>query len=219
MKCSLKNKRILITCGPTAVPIDAMRIISNLSSGTLGQMIACDFAKAGARVTLLEGPVAQPLISKSVNIRKFMFFDEFNTLIQKEVKKTYHACIHAAAVSDYKIKKPWPGKLSSQLKTVTLTLVPTQKIIDQIKRLNPNLFLVGFKLESNLTEASAKRKTRKLFQTSRCDLVVANSLKGGRYTGYVLGPGGKFLGAAKSRKALSETLVRLTKKSLLEKSL
>jgi len=57
----LKNKRILITCGPTWVPIDGMRVISNRSSGQLGQTIAQDLTKAGAKVTLLEGPVERPL--------------------------------------------------------------------------------------------------------------------------------------------------------------
>ena len=59
------NKKVLITCGPTGVPIDTMRIISNLSSGSLGQMIAEDFIKAGAKVTLLEGPVT-PFIDLSI---------------------------------------------------------------------------------------------------------------------------------------------------------
>ncbi|MCH7561180.1 MAG: hypothetical protein IIC67_07430 [Thaumarchaeota archaeon] len=81
----LNNKKVLITCGPTGVPIDTMRIISNLSSGTLGQMIARDFAKAGAKVTLLEGPVTKPLKSGSIKILKFVFFDEFIELIKKEI--------------------------------------------------------------------------------------------------------------------------------------
>ena len=90
-KCSLKNKRILITCGPTWVPVDTMRVISNQSTGTLGQMIAEGFAKAGAKVTLLEGPVTRQLKSKSVKVLKFVFFDEFD---RKHVAA--HVQMHAA---------------------------------------------------------------------------------------------------------------------------
>ena len=107
----LRNKKVLITCGPTWIPIDAMRVISNQSTGTLGQMIAEDFAKAGAKVTLLEGPVTRELKSKTIKILKFVFFDEFTGLIKKELKKKVDICIHAAAVSDYKLKKPGRKKI------------------------------------------------------------------------------------------------------------
>lgn len=210
----LKNKRVLITCGPTWVPIDAMRVISNQSTGTLGQMIAEDFKRAGAKVTLLEGPVAQPLKSKSIKVLKFTFFDEFAALIKTESKKKYDVCIHAAAVSDYKIKKPRRTKLSSRLKALKLELVPTPKIIRQIKQWNPKLFLVGFKLESNITRTTAKQKSRTLFQKAKCDLVVANSSRGQNYTGYIFDMENNCLAHKQSRKQISNTLVSIVKEAL-----
>ena len=210
----LKNKKILITCGPTGVPIDTMRIISNLSSGTLGQMIARDFAKAGAKVTLLEGPVTKPLKSGSIKILKFVFFDEFIELIKKELRKKYDICIHAAAVSDYKIKRPRKTKMSSQLKTLVLELVPTQKIINDIKRLNKKLFLVGFKLESKTTKASAKQRSKVLFRKGKCDLVVANSIQGQKYLGYILDKRYTFLAYKRSRRELSKALVNIVEKRI-----
>jgi len=210
----LKNKKVLITCGPTGVPIDTMRMISNLSSGALGQMMAEDFAKAGAKVTLLEGPVSRPLRSRSIHILKFMFFDELLALIKKELKKKYDVCLHAAAVSDYRIKKPRKSKVSSQLKTLVLELVPTRKIINEIKRLNRNLFLVGFKLESKITKASAKQRSRALFQKAQCDLVVANSVQGQKYKGYILNKRNALLAHKKSRKQLSKALVDIVGKTL-----
>lgn len=191
-----------------------MRIISNLSSGTLGQMIARDFVSAGAKVTLLEGPVTEPLKSKSITVLKFIFFDEFITLIKRELRKKYDVCIHAAAVSDYKIKKPRKTKISSRLKTLLLELVPTQKIINDIKRLNQKLFLVGFKLESKITKASAKQKSRTLFQKGKCDLVVANSIQGKKYSGYILDKHNTFLAHKQSRKQLSKALVNIVRKKL-----
>lgn len=191
-----------------------MRIISNLSSGTLGQMIARDFANAGAKVTLLEGPVTTPLKSKTITILKFIFFDEFIALIKKELRKKYDICIHAAAVSDYKIKRPRKTKVSSQLKTLVLELVPTKKIINDIKRLNNKLFLVGFKLESKITKASAKQRSQILFQKGKCDLVVANSVHGQKYSAYILDKQNTFFAHKRSRKQLSKALVDIVKKQI-----
>jgi len=210
----LKGKRVLITCGPTWVPVDAMRVISNQSTGTLGQAIAKDFTKAGAKVTLLEGPVARPLESRSVKVLKFTFFDEFAKLIKKELKKKYAVCIHAAAVSDYRVEKPKRTKLSSQLKKLKLELVPTQKIIHLIKRMNPKLFLVGFKLESKVTRASARKKSQTLFKKSKCDLVVANSVQGRKYSGYILDKNNTCLAHNTSRNQLSKTLVNMVRESI-----
>jgi len=188
-----------------------MRVISNLSSGALGQILAKDFTKAGAKVTLLEGPVTQPLQSKSIKIRKFLFFDEFAPLFKRELKKKFDVCIHAAAVSDYKIKNPRQEKINSRHKTLKLKLVPTQKIIQCIKPLNPQIFLVGFKLESKLTKTLAKQKSRDLFQNSQCDLVVANTLQGQRYSGFILDKNGDFLAHQQSRQRISTALIKIVK--------
>jgi len=177
-------------------------------------MIARDFEKAGAKVTLLEGPVTKPLKSKSIAILKFMFFDEFITLIKKELRKKYDICIHAAAVSDYKIKRPRKTKVSSQFKTLVLELVPTKKIINDIKHLNKKLFLVGFKLESKMTRASAKQRSRNLFQEGQCDLVVANTVQGQKYSGYILDNRNTFLAHKQSRSQLSRALVDIIKKKI-----
>jgi len=177
-------------------------------------MIARDFTKAGAKVTLLEGPVTNPLRSKSITILKFLFFDEFFTLIKKELRKKYDVCIHAAAVSDYKIKKPHKMKVSSRLKTLVLELVPTKKIINDIKLLNKKIFLVGFKLESKMTKASAKQRSRVLFQKGKCDLVVANAVQGQKYSAYILDKQYTFLAHKQSRGQLSKALVDIVKKRL-----
>ena len=142
------------------------------------------------------------------------FFDEFVTLIQKELRKKYDVCVHAAAVSDYKIKRPRKTKVSSQLKTLVLELVPTQKVIDEIKRLNKNIFLVGFKLESKITKATAKQKSRVLFQKAKCDLVVANSAQGQKYSGYILNKRNAFLAHKQSRAQISKALVNTVGKIL-----
>ena len=140
-----------------------------------------------------------------------MFFDELSALVKKEARKKYDVCIHAAAVSDYKMKTHKRTKLSSKLKNLKLDLVPTTKIINQIKRLNPNIFLVGFKFEPNITKTTAKQKTNGLFTKSRCDLVIANSLRGRKYSGYILNRDKVILGHNNSRKKMSQALVNIVK--------
>lgn len=210
-KNPLKNKKVLITCGPTWIPIDGIRVISNRSTGKLGQTLAQYLAKEGSQVTLLEGPVNESLRSNSIRLVKFQFFDELNVLIKKELKKPCDIFIHAAAVSDYKLKQTHKSKIRSGLKGLQLKLIPTLKIINQIKQLNPEVFLVGFKLESKITKNSAVHKSLHLFKEAKCDLVVANALIKNRYVSYIINRQKHSLGFETSRKNLARRLIHLLK--------
>lgn len=214
MDHSLKNKKILITCGPTWVPIDSVRVVSNISSGALGQQIALDCAQAGAKVTLLEGPVAVPLKSRSVKVFKFHFFDELQQFTSQLLYQKPDAVIYAAAVADYQLKKPLAGKLSSKAKSLKLELTATPKLIQTVKRQQPKTFLVGFKLEPAVSSSSAKKKINKLFSEAGCDIVVANQVSAQGYKGFILDKLNNSLGTAKSRKAMSKTLVRILSERL-----
>src|SRR3989338_2564724 len=115
----LKNKKILVTCGPTWVAIDDTRVLSNISTGALGQMIASQLKAKGAKVTVLQGPTHQ-FKSASIQIYHFTFFDELKNLLNRVLKKNYDVIIHAAAVSDYRLKTPFKKKISSSLKNLNL---------------------------------------------------------------------------------------------------
>ena len=186
-------KRILITSGPTWVPIDDARIISNRSSGRLGKILVQEFRKKGARVHLLEGPLR---------------FEEFLKSLKKELKNNYNIVIHAAAVSDYQLKKSFKRKLSSQLKNLKLDLIPTPKIIDLVKKTAPGVFLVGLKLESALTKKNVYQKCGRLFKDANCNLVVANSVKKEKYRAYILDKT-KVLAEAFSREELAKKLIKV----------
>ena len=214
MGYSLKNKKILITCGPTWVPIDAVRVVSNVSSGELGQRIALDCARSGAKVTLLEGPVTVPLSSRSIRILKFRFFDELQKLLNQELRKNVDAVIHAAAVADYKFKVPVRHKLSSEKKTLKLEFIAAPKLIRIIKRVQPKTFLVGFKLEPNITRESAHRKAKDLFRVADCDVVVANALTARGYKGFILDKHNTISASAADRKKMAKVLVRILSERL-----
>ncbi|NLE65662.1 MAG: phosphopantothenoylcysteine decarboxylase [Elusimicrobia bacterium] len=179
MATPLVNKRVLITSGPTSVPVDDVRVITNRSTGEMGRLIANACAKAGARVSLLEGAVTTtvPLL-KNISVRKFFLFDELDRLLDAELKKAPEVVIHAAAVSDFRPRKIFKGKIGSSDKQ-TIRLVPTKKLVVGIKKAAPGAFLVAFKLEPVM--ARALRGARRLATSSDCDLVVANVVSGGAY--------------------------------------
>jgi phosphopantothenoylcysteine decarboxylase/phosphopantothenate--cysteine ligase len=186
-----------------------VRVISNISSGVLGQTIALSFAQAGAKVTLMEGPVIKPLKSTRVKVLKFSFFDELHQLMEKELKKDYPVVVHAAAVADYKLLKPSASKIDSHQKKVMLELIPTPKLINGIKKFNPGTVLVGFKLEPRISGQLAVEKSRRLFQEAGCDFVVANRVGKEGYEGYILDREGAILAHETTRQGISLSLIKI----------
>lgn len=186
---SLVNKSILITCGPTWVPIDAVRVISNVSTGELGQRLARQCQLRGANVTVFEGPVEQRMFDEGITIRPFKYYEELMALIRSELvekQMKYDAIFHAAAVSDYMIQNPLQEKMKSDQSDIRLDLVPLPKLIRSLRKISADSVLVGFKLEPDMNEDLAVSSTRGLFEAAYCDLVVANTLKEKNYYGYVV---------------------------------
>ncbi|MCB9772372.1 MAG: hypothetical protein H6754_07460 [Candidatus Omnitrophica bacterium] len=210
---SLKGKRVLITSGPTWIAIDPMRVISNRASGELGHKLATKLHQAGAKVTLLQGQVNKRLDAKDIHVKEFSFYHELAALLKNELKKKYDVVIHNAAVSDYELKTPFKAKLGSHKKTLTLKLVATAKLITTIKRFAPKSFLVGFKLEDFKNTKQIITEVQKLISGSKCDLVVANTLKGG-YKAYLVNPEKKILNISHSRSELTKKLIKTIRKLL-----
>jgi phosphopantothenoylcysteine decarboxylase/phosphopantothenate--cysteine ligase len=203
----MPKTKVLVTCGATWTPIDDVRVISNVSGGQMGHLIAQAFKQAGVSVTVLEGPVTHTLSDRSIKVIKYRFFDQLAKLLKIELLKKYDIIIHAAAVSDFKLKGAVKGKISSG-KALTLRLVATPKLIEHIKVLSPESFLVGFKLEPQLSPKNIFQTVRSLFNKSGCDLVVANTLKGG-YHGYIVNADGEILTQADDKQKIAKALVRL----------
>ncbi len=206
-RTSIKNLKVLVTCGATWTPIDDVRVISNVSSGQMGHLIAKAFSLKKAQVTVIEGPVAHTLDDKKIKVIKYRYFDELAKVLKQEISKKYDIIVHAAAVSDFKAAKVSNRKMASG-KSISLKLIPTPKLIKQIKRLSPNSFLVGFKLESRLNQKDIFKTVRPLFKSSACDLVVANSIKQG-YKGFIVNADGNILKYTESKEALAQDLVKL----------
>jgi phosphopantothenoylcysteine decarboxylase / phosphopantothenate---cysteine ligase len=206
------KKEVLITAGPSWVAIDGARVISNLSSGQTGFILAEKFKKLGAKVTLLLGPGNFFNDQEQVTIKRFKYYTELAHLLEKELKKAkYSAVIHAAAVADYQPRKAFPGKISSQRKNLKLDLVPTKKLIKGLKKYQPGLFAVGFKFEPKTSKIKLINSGKQLLKNENLDLVVANSDRNGGYQAYIIGAEVK-CGPFLNKNTMAVALTKLTKK-------
>ena len=86
MVINLSRKKVLITAGPTWVPVDKVRVIGNLATGETGIQLAEKFAAAGARVTLLLGPVQACCLDKRIRLLRYTFFDELAKVFTGELR-------------------------------------------------------------------------------------------------------------------------------------
>lgn len=205
----LRNKRILITAGPTWVPIDSVRVISNIATGETGVLLAEKLNNLGVKVTLLIGPQGVCSLNKKIRLIHFKFFDELKNKIKQELKsKKYAIVIHSAAVSDYRPIKSCSQKVKSGLKNWRLKLVPTPKIIDQIKKLNGDLLVVGFKFEPKASRKILINKARNLMRRAKPDLVVANTIDKNRYHAYIVSQN-KIQGPLGNKKDLVQKLIQV----------
>lgn len=213
MKKNISGKNILITAGPTWVAIDKVRVLSNIASGRTGMAIASRAQKMGAKVTLLLGPgqiVPDKELKKNIRVLDFRYFDELYDLVKKEVKgKKYDIFIHSAAVSDYRPVKTSPGKIKSNRQELTIKLKPAIKIVDQIKKIDPSIFLVKFKLEIDKPDTQLINIAYKSMLHSNADLIVANTLQ----KTFIISPS-KEVWKIKERKELGETLLKVISRDL-----
>ena len=168
---TLAGKHILVTAGPTHEPIDPVRVIANRSSGRQGFAIAAAAAEAGARVTLVAGPVSlgTPNGVDRVDVETAAQMAEaaFAAL-------PADAAILVAAVADWRVE-PSAAKLKKGAGPPKLEFVPTRDILAELgaSERRPRL-LVGFaaETESIVEQAIAKRRAK------GADWIVANDVSG-----------------------------------------
>lgn len=158
----LQGVRVLMTAGPTYEPIDAVRGITNRSSGKMGYAIARAARELGAEVTLISGPVALPLPAGVNTLYTTSANDMFETVKQQVAQCDIF--IGVAAVADYRVAEPSEHKLKKSDQPLTLELLPNPDILAYVASLPKPPFCVGFAAEScNLAEyAESKRIEKKL---------------------------------------------------------
>ena len=180
LSSKLYGKKILMTAGPTIEQIDPVRIITNQSSGKTGVSLATELISAGAKVTFVYGPGTEkpPKGAKIINV---LSSKEMYDVIKKELKNRFDIVIMAAAIADYIPKNPSKNKIKSSKTNLSISLKKTPKIIDQIKKLQKNVLLVGFKAEINVTNNQLIKSAQKKLKESLSDLIIANDIGTPRY--------------------------------------
>jgi phosphopantothenoylcysteine decarboxylase/phosphopantothenate--cysteine ligase len=176
----LKNKKVLITAGPTIEQIDPIRAITNQSSGKTGVSLASELISAGAKVTFVYGP-GNEKAPKGAKIINVVSSKEMHSVVKLELKKKFDIVIMAAAVADYVPIIQSKNKIKSSKSSMNISLKKAPKIIDQIKKYQKNVLLVGFKAETNFTKAQLIKSAQKKLKESTADMIIANDIGSIRY--------------------------------------
>lgn len=187
---------ILITSGGTSEKIDRVRSITNHSTGRLGKIIAETFLDKGDQVTLITTPKAvRPAAHPNLTIIQIENVAELLENLEPLVH-THDVLIHAMAVSDYTPvymtgmeavaaspdmteflhKTNSESKISSQDDIQVLFLKKTPKIISLVKKWNPAICLIGFKLLVDVSDEELLKTARASLIKNQAEIIVANDL-------------------------------------------
>ncbi len=170
----LWGKHVVITAGPTREAVDPVRFISNRSSGKMGYAIAAAARDAGARVTLISGPVS---LRVPYGVTRF----------DVESAEQMYACVHqvitdadvyigAAAVADYRPVTCAERKIKKSADCLDIALTRAPDILASVSALARRPFVVGFAAETNDIERHARDKLNR----KNLDLIAANDVSGGQ---------------------------------------
>ena len=175
MPRTLAGRHVLVTAGPTAEPIDPVRVLTNRSSGKQGYAIASALAALGARVTLVSGPtaLASPPGVDRLNVETAL---EMEAACRSALPADVAVCV--AAVSDWRPDAAFPLKLKKGSGgPPTVSLVENPDILAGLAAAGPHrpALVVGFAAETHDLEDNARTKLKR----KGCDWIVANDVGGG----------------------------------------
>lgn len=179
--------RCVVTAGPTYEPLDQVRRLTNLSTGRLGSELVNFLSARGHEVTLLMGQLATWRGERhAARVETFTTTADLGNRLRGLADRQVDAVFHAAAVSDFSFGKIWQrssagdlselksGKLSTRQGTLLAELVPTQKIIAQLRDWFSKARLVGWKYEVDGDKAGVIKAAKAQLDECRTDVCVAN---------------------------------------------
>ncbi len=173
----LDGQRVLVTAGPTREALDPVRYLSNHSSGKMGYALAGEAALAGARVTLVSGPVslaAPPRVTR-IDVTSAL---EMHAAVMRHVQHC-DVFIATAAVADYRPAQPAAAKIKKNEPQLAVELVRNPDILAEVAALPEGPFTVGFAAETEDLERHARGK----LEAKNLDLIAANQV-GGRQSAF-----------------------------------
>jgi phosphopantothenoylcysteine decarboxylase/phosphopantothenate--cysteine ligase len=167
-KGPLEGLRVMVTAGPTREAIDPVRFVSNRSSGKMGFAVARAVADAGAKVTLIAGPVNLPTPPSVERIDVESTQQRFDAAMQRiEGIDIY---VGAAAISDYRPATAAAQKIKKSADTFVLEMVKSPDLLATIAALDEGPFTVGFAAETEKLEQHATDKLNR----KNLDMIIAN---------------------------------------------
>jgi phosphopantothenoylcysteine synthetase/decarboxylase len=178
----------IVTAGPTFEPLDSVRRLTNFSTGRLGTELANFLTAKGHRVTLLIGEMAVDKTERRVkSVKAFSSTADLRAKLKSFSGKKVDAIFHAAAVSDFMFGQIFAEKLADEfvaLKTskkistragnLLVELLPTPKIIAELRGWFPKTKIIGWKFEAVGKRANAMRAAKKQLVDCSTDACVAN---------------------------------------------
>jgi len=178
----------IVTAGPTFEPLDDVRRLTNFSTGRLGTELANFLTARDHKVTLLIGESATwPGERKATSVKTFSTTADLRAKLKAFSGKKVDAIFHAAAVSDFAFGQIFTGtkagefsalktskKISTRQGAMLVELVPTPKIIAELRDWFPKTKIVGWKFEANGQRADALRAAEKQLTDCATDFCVAN---------------------------------------------
>lgn len=169
----LKDKNVLVSAGATFERIDAMRGITNRSSGKMGVEIAKEAYRQGANVTIICGRINTHVPKSFERINVESTIEMMNVLSEKIPSTDIY--VSAAAISDFTVKEVNENKISSD-EDITVEFTRLPKLLKEVKVINPETFVVGFKAEAGMGEDALIEKATDRMRRYSADLIVANDI-------------------------------------------
>ncbi|ELZ26735.1 phosphopantothenoylcysteine decarboxylase/phosphopantothenate/cysteine ligase [Halogeometricum pallidum JCM 14848] len=164
---TLAGKRVVVTAGATAEPVDPVRVLTNRASGKTGREVARACYVRGADVTLVQNGADAPY-AETVRVETGA---EMLEGVRDSVADA-DALVSAAAISDYTVEAAAEKLRSGEPRT--LDLEPTPKLIDSVREARPDLPVVGFKAETSGDDEAMVAAARRILDRAGLAFVVAN---------------------------------------------
>ena len=171
--------KIIVTLGPTQESLDAMRLISNRSTGDLGTKVALHLIKSGHHVLAIRstGSTADQgdLLTQCTRVIPFTTTEDLKNALES-LSSEHHvdAIFHAAAVSDFYLPGAGTGKIPSKEGSLTVTLEPTPKLLPRMRDWFPTALITGWKFEASGDRDSAIAAGRSQITSCHTDACVVN---------------------------------------------
>lgn len=166
----LAGRKVVVSAGPTAEPLDPVRYISNRASGKMGYAMARAARRLGAEVTLVSGPTSLPDPPFLATVRVRTAEEMFNAVSRES--EGADAVVMCAAVADFRPGKPMPRKIRKEGFDLKLELAPTVDILESLGKKKGNRILIGFAAETD----DLDRKAREKMKRKNLDAIVANDV-------------------------------------------